>query len=105
MRKRFQRGRAESAEPHATTSDLVTGIGHSTGDESIMFDVSDDLDLSDEAKAELRILRAAAAAIDLQRLAGPQVERLASVQAMIEAAWAVFTELGRGPGSEESFHH
>ncbi|MBY0297392.1 MAG: hypothetical protein K2X71_15355 [Methylobacterium sp.] len=65
---------------------------------------TDELELSDEAKAELRILRVAAAAIDLQRLVGPEMAQQPAVRAMIEAGWAVFLELGRGGAGGDDFY-
>lgn len=63
---------------------------------------TDEPDLSDEAKAELRILRVAAAAVDLPRLVGPEMAQRPAVRALIEAGWAVFLELGRGgTGSDD----
>jgi hypothetical protein len=51
--------------------------------------------LSESTMTELRVLRVAAAALDLQRLAAssPAAE-LPSVQALIRAAWAVFRDFG-----------
>ncbi|WP_407519620.1 hypothetical protein [Methylobacterium oryzisoli] len=57
---------------------------------------TDDRDLSEAARAELRVLRAAAAAIDLQRAVGPEMVQRPAVRAMIEAGWAVFLDFGRG---------
>ncbi|ACA19776.1 hypothetical protein M446_5460 [Methylobacterium sp. 4-46] len=56
---------------------------------------------SDDVQAELAILRAAAAAIDLQFLPDPAVAGRPAVQALIRAAWEVFRESGRDDASGE----
>ncbi|MFE1597956.1 hypothetical protein [Methylobacterium sp. ID0610] len=48
-----------------------------------------------DAQTELCVLRAAASILDLQRLPASAVNDLPSVQALIDAAWAVFREFGR----------
>lgn len=106
MRKRSHLTPDEQAKPPSRAGNLMAEIGERAGDDAIVVAVTDNVDLSDAMRAELRILRAAAAAIDLQKAVGPQVERMAAVQAMIDAAWAVFAELGRGgPGADDAIHH
>ncbi|ACL56754.1 hypothetical protein [Methylobacterium nodulans] len=60
----------------------------------------DSLRLSD-VHTELCVLRAAAAALDLQHLSGSPMNDLPSVQALIQAAWAVFREFGRDDAQSE----
>ena len=52
--------------------------------------------LSQATRAEIEVLRLAAGILDLQRTASPSIRELASVQALMHAAEAVFDELGFG---------
>ncbi|MFE1600804.1 hypothetical protein [Methylobacterium sp. ID0610] len=105
MRKRPDPAADDPAQMPARARDLMAHVGEQA-DDAIVIETPSEPPLTEAARIELRILRAAAAAIDLQRVVGPHVERMASVQAMIDAAWAVFAELGRGgPGAEDTVHH